>query len=240
MKLNNETKIGILVVVVLMILAVITWKTGDFNFAPDGYMVKVHFQNIEGVELNAPVTLNGLEVGRVRDIRIIYGDTTIVELTLWLKASARLHKGAKAYVKNMGFLGEKYVGLTTGVDREAFLPPGSIIQGKEPPSLEEILAEGEVIAANIKEITEELNERLQVNSESIDAIVADMRVTMKNVSSISDNVYERLRINEDRIDEMVVNLNASSKNLEELSYDLKENPWKLLYRPKKKREDKKK
>ena len=107
MKINNETKIGLLVVVVAIILGVITWKAGDYDFSPKGYELKVQFQNIDGVEENAPVTLNGLEVGRVSDIEILYGDATRVELRLWMKSDAKLHEGAKAYVKNMGFLGRE-------------------------------------------------------------------------------------------------------------------------------------
>ena len=235
MKINNETKIGILVVVVAIILGVITWNAGDYDFTPKGYELKVQFQNIDGIEENAPVTLNGLEVGRVSDIEILYGDATRVELRLWMKSNAKLHEGAKAYVKNMGFLGEKYVALTTGEDGTPFLPPGSIIQGQDPGSFDKILGDGEEIAKNIKEISEQVNERLRVNSEAIDNIVINLDTTMKNIASISTNVNERLEANEAVVDEMVANLNTASKNLDEMSYDLKLNPWKLLYKPKRER-----
>ena len=237
MKLSNETLIGIFVVVVLLGLGVITWKAGNYDFTPEGYELKVQFKNIDGVEENAPVTLNGFEVGRVKDIQILYGDATRVELTLWLDAKAKIHKGSKAFVKNMGFLGEKYVGLTTGDDGEEFLAPGTVLVGQEPTSLDKILVEGEVIAANLKEISAEVNERLKVNRDNIDEILANMRASMKNLSSISDNVNERLQVNKNLIDDTMVHLNGASKNLEEMSYDLKLNPWKLMYKPKKNREE---
>ncbi len=116
MNLSNEAKIGILVAAVLVMLGILTWKSGNFSFNPQGFEVRVHFKNIDGVEKNAPVTLNGLEVGRVQDIRLLYGEQTRVELILWLKQEAKLHQGATAFVKNMGFLGEKRVELTTGDD----------------------------------------------------------------------------------------------------------------------------
>ena len=76
MKINNETKIGVLVVFVLVGLAALTWEAGDFDFSPDGYEMKVHFLNIDGVALNSPVMLNGFEVGRVTDIKILYEEET--------------------------------------------------------------------------------------------------------------------------------------------------------------------
>jgi len=231
MKITNETKIGIFVVVVLLGLTLITWKTVGYEFIPEGYKLRVLFKDIDGVELNAPVTLNGLEVGRVDHIDILYGDATRVQLTLWIDQKARLHEGAKAFVKNMGFLGEKYVALTSGEDGTPFLKPDAVINGDEPVDFQDIMAKGEVIAGNIQKITCNIEERLRVNSEAIDRIVADLDVTMKNMASISGQVNESLASNENRIDDTIKNLNLTSKNLEEMSFDLKENPWKLLYKP---------
>jgi len=233
MKISNEAKIGVLVVIVLAILGALTWKAGNFDFNPKGYELKARFHNIEGVELNSPVTVNGFEVGRVTDIKIVYGEKTFVELTLWLDQEAKIHKGAVALVKQMGFLGEKYIGLTTGNDSEPFLMSGAMIEGKEPANMERMLAQGEDIAKNLKEISEQVNERLKVNSEAIDSIFADLKTSMSNIASISGNVKERLDVNKATIDEIVMHLNATSENLEEMSADLKINPWKLMYKPRK-------
>ncbi len=238
MKINNETKIGILVVGVLGVLVILTVRAGDFHVVKKGYEMKAHFHNIDGVELNAPVMLNGLEVGQVKVVNILYGEETIMEVTLWLNEEAKLREGARAYVKNMGLLGEKYVGLTAGEKNAAYLPPGSVIMGIEPGSLEKIFADGEVIAANLKEISQEINERLKVNNASIDEIIANIKVASKNIASISDNVNQRLAVNDKLIDDLVSNLNLASKNLEELSYDLKINPWKLMYKAREKRDKK--
>lgn len=198
MKFTNEMKIGILVVAVLAALLMLTYKVGDFNFSQKGYELKVHFKTIDGVELNAPVRLNGLEVGSVKNIKILYDPETMMELTIWLDEVAKLHAGAEAYVKNMGLLGEKYIGLTAGDPAQPFLMAGNLIVGTEPIDLEHLLAKGDVIADNLKDITTNVNERLRVNSTAID--------------------------------DMIANLNNTSQNLVELSVDLKQNPWKLLYK----------
>lgn len=230
--MNNETKIGILVVLVVAALIGITVQAGNFHLAQAGYTIKVRFQNIDGVELNSPVMLNGLEVGRVTDIQISYGDTPKVELTLWIKDGVKMTSGLKAFVKNMGFMGEKYVALMMGEGAQGVLAPGTVIDGQEPASFENVLREGEDIAMNIKDITANVNERLRVNSQAIDAAMSDMSKTMGHLEAISANIEERLAVNSSLFDEMAAHVNSSSKNLELMSYDLKENPWKLLYRPK--------
>ena len=82
-----------------------------------------------------------------------------------------------------------------------------------------------------KEISANINERLKINSENIDSILADLRVTMRNLSGISTNLNERLEVNKGSLDETIVHMKGATKNLEEMSYDLKLNPWKLMYKP---------
>ncbi len=235
MKISNELKVGILIIICLVGLVILTLSLGDFHVSQGGYKIKVIFQNIDGVESNAPVRLNGLEVGLVKDIKVNYEeDKTRMELTLWLNDRAKIRKGAEAYVKNMGLMGEKYVGLTTGEDGQPFLKPGQTIIGQEPVDFESLIATGEDIAKNLKDISANIKERLDKNKDSIDEIIGNVNVATKNIASITDNVDERMAINKNSLDEIVENLNRTTRNLEELSEDLKNNPWKLLKKERKK------
>lgn len=237
MKVSNEAKIGMMVVFVIIMLGILTIRTGDFNFSKEGYFIKIHFQNIDGISLNAPVMYNGLEVGSVKEISIVnVGDATKMELDIWLDKTAQLREGAKAYVKNMGFLGEKYVGLSSGNAGAPYLKEGSILVGDEPADLDKLLQDGQVITKNFKDISGNINERLTVNEEAIDRIVNNVDSAMKNIASISQNLDERLKKNEEHIDQIFVKLESSAVNLDQFTYDLKLNPWKLMYRTKEKRQ----
>ena len=232
MRWSNETKIGILVVTTVAALLVLTFKVGNFSFTKRGYIIKLLFTRIEGLEKNSAIRLNGLEAGQVRDIKITYGDETKMEITVWLNQDAKVREGAKAYIKTSGLLGEKYIELSGGDNGAPFLNPGSVIVGEDPVDFEKLLAKGSIIADNLKSISENLSKRLELNSQAIDDIIGNLNTTMKNFSSISSNVNERLTVNREAIDDIVTNLNVTSKNLQELSMDLKVNPWKLLYKGK--------
>lgn len=230
MKISNEAKIGVMVVMVIGILLYMTFSAGDFDFSRKGYMVKVMFKNIDGVSLNAPVMLNGYEVGSVKEITIEESpEVTLMALHVWLQEDVNLHEGAKAYVKNMGFLGEKYVGLTSGRPAAPILAEGAVIIGSDPADLDKLLSDAQVIADQIKEVALNVNERLQVNKDRIDTV-------MTNMVSITDNVDERLERNAGHIDEALARLESSAINMDEFTFDLKLNPWKLLYRSKEMRE----
>ena len=237
MKMNNETKIGLMVTVVIILLAVLTVKTGKFNLSTKNYTIKARFANVDGVNLNSPVMFNGLEVGIVDDIRIKDDDGDVkIEMSLLVNETARLREGAKAYIKNLGFMGEKYVGLTSGNKGGVYLAPGSVIMGQEPTDFERLLSEGQEIARRLKSISINLDERLEINKEVLDETLSNLNLTMKDLASIVHNANERLTVNEKKIDDTVTNLHGLSVNLEELSYDLKINPWKIMYRGKGKKE----
>lgn len=231
MKLSNEAKIGIMVMAVVFLLATLTIKTGKVNFSQKGYLIKVYFQNIDGISLNAPVMLNGYEVGSVKDIVMDHSeDDTKMMLSVWLKEGAKLRQGAKAYVKNMGFMGEKYVGLTAGEKGAPVLAAGAAIVGEAPADLDKLLKDGQEIATQLKEVSQNINERLKVNKEHIDQSLA-------NLHSITDNIDERLTVNKGNIDDTLTHLRLSAINLDQFTYDLKLHPWKLLYRSKEQRDE---
>ncbi len=236
MKINNETKIGLMVTIVIALLVALTVKTGNFALSRKGYPIKVHFKNVDGVNLNSPVMFNGFEVGIVDDI-VIKDDAleTKIELTLSIREKAKLREGAKAYIKNLGFMGEKYVGLTSGDKGGSYLAPGDVIVGQEPPDFERLLAQGQDIATRINSITENIDERLKVNKDAVDGTLLNLDVTMEELALLVRNLNTRLSENEQKIDSTVSNLHGLSVNLEELSYDLKMNPWKILHKGKEKK-----
>ena len=147
-----------------------------------------------------------------------------------------MRQGAKAYIKNLGFMGEKYVGLTSGEMGTPYLGPGAVLTGQEPPNFDRLLTEGQAIAAKLKSISTNIDERLQTNGGTLDETLTNLNLTMKDLAAITSNINERLSANDEKIDDTVTNLHALSVNLQELSYDLKLNPWKLMYRGKGKKE----
>jgi len=237
MKISNEARIGMMVAAVVIFLSYLTIKSGDFNFSQKGYTVKVLFNNIDGINLNAPVMLNGLEVGKVQDINIVEQDNiTRLELIVWLNEDAKLTVGTKAFAKNMGFFGEKYVGFLVAGSGSGYLQPGAVIEGRDPADLDKLLIDGQEIALDVKQISQNINERLAKNRDAIDRIIANLDVSSAHVTSITASLDERMRINHQRIDETLANLHSASTNLDQFTYDLKMNPWKLLYRSREKKQ----
>lgn len=154
-----EVKVGIFIIVGIVILFIMLFSIGDIYFiGKPGYHVKVTFNFANGIAINAPVRLAGIEVGEVDGIRIYYDTAeqkTKVELSAWIKKDLMIESDSKAVINTLGMLGEKYLEIFPGSKKD-FLKEGSVIAGKDPVSLEDMTGQLKEIADSISVITERL------------------------------------------------------------------------------------
>ncbi|HSQ58990.1 MAG TPA: MlaD family protein [Acidobacteriota bacterium] len=109
-----DLKIGILVLIAFGLVVWATFQSGSFKIGREEN-VKLTFPSVGGLEEGAPVRLNGVPVGVVREIRLA-PDKNHVEAILGVKTGtrARLHQGSQARITTLGFLADLYVALETG------------------------------------------------------------------------------------------------------------------------------
>ncbi|HET7922435.1 MAG TPA: outer membrane lipid asymmetry maintenance protein MlaD [Gammaproteobacteria bacterium] len=91
-----------------------------------GYSVTASFANIGGLKVRAPVTMSGVTVGRVTEIRLDPQSFNAI-VTLEINGTYRgIPDDTTASILTAGLLGEQYIGLSPG-GSETFLKQGSRI-----------------------------------------------------------------------------------------------------------------
>jgi phospholipid/cholesterol/gamma-HCH transport system substrate-binding protein len=91
------------------------------------YDVIAEFDNIGGLKVGAPVSMAGVQVGRVAAIKLNSSDYKAA-VTLSIERSyARIPDDSDAGIQTSGLLGANYIGLTAG-GSDTFLHAGSQIQ----------------------------------------------------------------------------------------------------------------
>ncbi len=109
-KVSTEVKVGLMMAVALAMLAGLLLYFGrldQYLAERRGYEIKALFDFTAGLEKGAPVSLAGVEVGTVKDIRMTYHPKTKVEVSLWLRPGVEIRQGAVASIKTLGLMGEK-------------------------------------------------------------------------------------------------------------------------------------
>lgn len=95
------------------------------------------FPQVKGLHQGSEVSLSGLRIGVVKDIRIAVDGSKdlIVELAINKKFSNSLRKNSHATIKTQGVLGDKYIELTIGTEDAPPLRNGDHIQSAEQADL---------------------------------------------------------------------------------------------------------
>ncbi len=201
--LTNEIKVGMVVVAAIVVLIGFLYKTGSFDFRKEGYEIKVLFNVVSGIQKSAPVRLAGVEIGRVNDIELAYGEGMKVAVTLWLEERAKVKKDARAYITALGLMGEKYIEISPGSPEAPYLKPGETINGEDPLEFDALARKGENIAEALEE-------------------------TLANIKLLAENSNQVIIDNKSKIDSIFDNLEMTTQNFVEFSADVKKNPWKLM------------
>ena len=207
MKISNEFKTGVFVLICLAALFALLIKVGNFSFFKKGYVIHTRFQYTGGVKTSSPVRLSGVDVGEVRGIRLLHEATsTQAEVDLWLVEGTKVRKDAVAIVATLGMMGEKYIEIRAGVSPD-FVTAGDVLQSEEPVRLEDLIDLGKKIGEDIGQ-------------------------TARDISKVANHVDETIQENRPKIDTIFDNLEETSENFNDFSQDVKYHPWKVLARGK--------
>lgn len=230
-----ELKVGIFVFIGLLILVFFVLMIGDFRLINPGYMFKVSFSFANGVNVNAPVRLSGVEVGEVKNIEVTYDDVNKrprVLIQVWVRKDARIPIDSRIWVNMLGLLGEKYIEIIPGNEQDNLLNEGSIIKGEDPIAIQELTDLSRKIALEVSDTIGELKVSLVKFNDTLDSIskTSDtLDVTLLSINKTMENINQgKGTIGKLFYDESLYN------NIDEMFQDLKKNPWKILYRPKEK------
>jgi len=163
--------------------------------------IDVVFPSAAGLDEKSPVRVAGVRVGKVKEIRLS-GTNAIA--TLEIDAEIELHEGAKAYVANLGLLGEKYVELYPGAPGTPLLASKTRpILGATMPTIDDVTSQVSQIAEDVKAVSSSMRnalggpegeQRMQEIVENIRDITARMKILLAanegNVNASADNIRQ--------------------------------------------------
>jgi len=151
MRLSVETKVGMLFLAGLAILAVVTFKVEDMGtLLQRKKTIWLQVEQATGLEKGDTVAIAGVKVGEIKEVILRDRDIKVV---MSIDAKASVKKSARAKVAWGGLLGDRYIDITLGEpgDTEE-LEPGAQILTMDSIELNELFDDIKVAAAKIGDL----------------------------------------------------------------------------------------
>ena len=132
-KYTQETVVGIFVVIGLIAIAYMTVKLGNMGFLGENtYTLYAKFNKVTGLRVGNPVTMLGLNIGRVESFKLDQDDQLVV-VDFKIDNGIKIYDDAIASIKTEGLIGDKFVSIDPGGSGE-LLKSGDIITDTESPT----------------------------------------------------------------------------------------------------------
>lgn len=230
MKKNKEIIIGACVVIALAILFFgIEFLKGVNLFKPTNYYT-ASYTNVAGLQVSAPVTINGFKVGQVRDIKYEYDNPGHVLVEFSLDKELRVPVGSKAVIES-DLLGSSGIVLHLS-DSKDYHTVGNQLIGETAsgmldavgddlmPKVNDILPKIDTLLTNINLLV--ANPALQTSISRLDNITFQLESTMRTLNSTAASlppVMKNVNGITTNVNTMTADLAAFSSNLKELPVD---------------------
>ena len=217
MKLKKEATIGLCVVIALVMLFIgINYLKGINMFKAANYYYAT-YGNVAGLQISAPVTLNGFKVGLVREINYEYNNPGHVKVELSLDRALKIPTGSKAVIEQ-DILGTSTVVLHLS-SASTFQEVGSDIEGATASGLLDNVSQS--LMPNISAIFPKIDSLLT----SLNRVVADPALTasVKRLDDITLNLEQTMRqLNSatKTLPPVMADVNGVTSNLKTVSADL--------------------
>ena len=199
--MTAETKLGIFTILGLAVFGFSLYFLGGLSVTRT-YDLNVKFEDVSGLPVKAPVKLAGVEVGKVKQIKIENGDVIVVTE---IRREIPVHKGAQFSVVMTGIIGSKYLKIVQGDVHAPVYQNGDYLDGVNEVPLDVMVTQ---TMASIKDFVDSVNNQ--------GAFGARLNDTMAEVRQLSANLNQMVATLRPYMTRTMENLDSASVKLDDL------------------------
>ncbi len=204
----NYTLVGAFVLALgAALIAVVLWLAsgGAYQKKYDLYHA-IEDESVAGLNLNAPVKNNGVDVGKVRDIKLDPANPERVILLLAIERGTSVKEDTVAVLKTQGLTGIAYVELS-GSTRDS--PPLGLLAGNPYP----VIRTKHSLATRLENVLTNVLAKLDSTSNNLNAMLGeDNRASLKSALADIAIVARTVAARKDALDSSLVQAEKTLKN----------------------------
>lgn len=209
--------IGLCVVIALFILFFgIEFLKGKNVFGSSNSYYAV-YSNVEGLQISAPVNLNGFKVGQVSRVEYMYDNPGHVKVSFSLDKNLVVTEGTKAVIK-VALLGSPSVELVMGTSTTPLPSDSELIGANQPGMMDKVAADVlpniNSLVPNVDSLVTNVNDvvtdpALRSTLRHLDNITASLETTMASFNGMLKGIPSVVN----NVDSITANLQIASQNL---------------------------
>ena len=199
--MKPETKLGIFTVVGLVVLGFSLYFLGGFSITRS-YEVNIRFADVSGLPVKAAVKLAGVEIGKVKAIKIENQEVIVVAA---IHEGIDLYKDAQFSVVMTGIIGTKYIKVVQGSSMSGLLGPGAYVTGLDIKPMDEQIAD---TMKSVRELVDSVNQQGQFG--------AQLNEAMRDIRQLSANVNQLVATMRPYVTNSMKNLEQITKKLNDI------------------------
>ncbi len=187
--MSPEAKVGLLAVLLFVAAlagAVVFLAGGPGELLEPRYVIRLRVNTAGGMVEGAPVQLAGVRIGEVRSIGLTPAGQA--EIVLRIRARFAIPQGSRFAIGTTGLLGERFVTITPGPPTAPPLPPGSIVVGQEPFTVEDVVARVVAVARQAEDALQQIT-RL-VGDPALRGALAQAAENIREATAVMRRVAE--------------------------------------------------
>ncbi len=225
LKITREIKTAILVIAsILLFIWGYSFLKGR-DLLTDYKIFYVQYDNVEGLVNSAPVTINGLTVGKVSSIKFL-GASGRIQVTLQIKSDFPFSKSSIASIYEPGLIGGKQIMITPNFEDKRIAESGTRLQGEVKPGLTSLVAERltplqekvEKMVVSADALLRNVNTVLDSDTKAnLKSSIANLDGTLAEFKVASKSVNEMLAENKGKINNSMANFDKASGNFAKIS-----------------------
>ena len=221
--MSNETKIGILSIVTIVI-AVWGFKfLKGKNILSSSNFLYAEYQNVDYLQLSAPVIINGFQVGIVSNMYLNPENMKSIIVEFDIRNDIDIPKTTIAQIVPAGMLGEKAVNLKYDkpCSGSACAQSGQYLQSSTVGMVESMLGEGSVdgyidkmktsLEGVYKTVSDDLSDP---DSKNVMAkSIQDLSVTLENLKETTARMNSLMANSSSKLNDVLANVSKISANV---------------------------
>ena len=205
-----EIRVGFVVLAAIVILVLGVMWLKDYRYNVNRYQVRVVFPNAGVLGPGDPITVSGVDKGKVERIELYQGDVLV---TFNLTDDVALKEDAKFKLANVGLMGERVIDVQTGYSDKS-LDLTKVHPGSYEPGIAEIMGLSGNLIDQLRSLIKSLETALgtQKSPSTLEATLTNLEnasVKLNQVLGEADQVTQDMSVSSKEVRQFITENKAS-------------------------------